>query len=87
MSNTDLSDSQHAEQVEEKLAAFQALGCHCGMGLSLMPCAFASLRFNGVGCNAETQRRKDAKRNWPRRGCLDRSAARDRREPEREILD
>src|SRR6266540_1544793 len=36
--------------------------------IGLMPCAFASLRFNGVGSNAETPRRKDAERTWPRRG-------------------
>src|SRR6266542_3319151 len=50
-------------------------------------CAFASLRCKGVGSNAETPRRKDAERTWPRGGCLDRSAARDPREPEREIVD
>ena len=37
-------------------------------GVGLMPCVFASLRFNGLGSNAETPRRKDAERTWPRGG-------------------
>ena len=48
---------------------------------------FATLRFAGVDFNAETQRRKDARRTCPGRGCLERSPARDRREPGHDILE
>jgi hypothetical protein len=48
---------------------------------------FAPLRFDGAGFNAETQRRGAPEWICPERGCLARSPSRDRREPEREMLE